>query len=142
MPDTIQEWLAQEWHARRSFAKHFWSILEHFEDKNHNLFETRATATGLRTLGPEGSHRWTCPRHARAMPAPRPRHPSQKWPIARATPAPRPRHCPHFGDKTTKFTSKHAPQRRVYASKTSQKKLEARTAATGMHPLAPNGSHR
>eukprot|EP00661_Eupelagonemidae_sp_cell13_P017543 gene17543-biopygen3864 len=28
------------------------------------------------------------------MPAPRPRHPSQKNPIARAMPAPRPRQCP------------------------------------------------
>eukprot|EP00661_Eupelagonemidae_sp_cell13_P025516 gene25516-biopygen10514 len=40
----------------------------------------------------------TCPRHARAMPAPRPRHPSQRIACsprhARAMPAPRPRQCP------------------------------------------------
>eukprot|EP00661_Eupelagonemidae_sp_cell13_P018380 gene18380-biopygen2409 len=30
----------------------------------------------------------TCPRHARAMPAPRPRHPKPKMHITRATPAP------------------------------------------------------
>eukprot|EP00661_Eupelagonemidae_sp_cell13_P012049 gene12049-biopygen18450 len=40
-----------------------------------------------RSAGCSRGHR-TCPRHARAMPAPRPRHPSPKWSIARATPAP------------------------------------------------------
>eukprot|EP00661_Eupelagonemidae_sp_cell13_P018017 gene18017-biopygen12932 len=30
----------------------------------------------------------------------------------------------------------------ILASKTSQKWLEASTAVTGIHPLAPNGSHR
>eukprot|EP00661_Eupelagonemidae_sp_cell13_P000361 gene361-biopygen15136 len=34
-------------------------FLKHFGAKTHqNRFETRATATGLRALGPEGSHRW------------------------------------------------------------------------------------
>eukprot|EP00661_Eupelagonemidae_sp_cell13_P014062 gene14062-biopygen17070 len=94
MPDTVQEW-----HAEDVIFEAFLSILQAFwppKLANSGLKDAPQRRAYIRSL--PGSHRWTCPRHARVMPAPRPRHTSQTMAYsprhARAMPAPRARHCP------------------------------------------------
>eukprot|EP00661_Eupelagonemidae_sp_cell13_P011376 gene11376-biopygen7845 len=87
------------------FEAFFGAFLEHFEDKTHeNRFETRATATGLRTLGPEGSNRWGSCWIPSGNGMPRRSFFGAFWRILQAS----------WPPKLATSGLKHAPQRRGY----------------------------